>query len=158
LFVKSRATNSNPNAWVRFDGINIKSLAIYNGSLYGGSSTNGSIYRLDYGTNDNGQAISWSYKTPDFFFEQPFFDKDFKEILIEARKDGQTMYVDYAVDGGSNTVLPVTLTGSGSRMLKSLYSVNKKGKYFNLTLRGATLDKPVEFYTLGMIYKLQQTR
>lgn len=158
LFVKSRITNANPNAWMRFDGINIKSIAIYNGQLYGGSSTDGSIYLLDYGTNDNGAAISWLYKTPDLFFEQPFFEKDMKEVLVSAQKDNQTMYVDYAVDGGTNTILSVTLTGNGGRILKSLYGVNKKGKYFNFTARGATLDKPVEFHSLGLIYNLQQTR
>lgn len=157
IFMKALMTRPKPNAFSRFYGINIRSLLVFNGNLYGGSSTDGKIYRLDYGTNDNGAAISWAYETPNLYFEQPFFEKDFKEILIEAKKNNGTLSVGFSVNGGTFTTNTVNLTGSG-RLLTSIYSVAKKGKFARFRFSGNDLDKPAEINSLGIFYALTQTR
>lgn len=158
IYVKSKGTNKNPNAWNKFHQINVKSMAKYNGNLYGGSSNSGTLYRLDYGNNDDGAAINWHLTTPDIYFEEPFFEKSLKEINVEyTRTGGGTLYVDYSVDGGTYTALSVPLSGTG-RAVRSLYGVSKSGKWASIRMRGGDLDKRPEVHSLGIFYDLKQTR
>ena len=159
IYVKSKITTSYPNAWVLWTGIDLGAITRYNNLPYGGSSTNGNFYRLDYGTNDNGSIISWIYDTPEIIFEEPFFEKGLHEIMYEAQAvNGATLNIGYQINSGTFTTQSVTLP-VGTRKLGSLYNVQaQKMKYAKFRFSGSELDKPVAFHRMGTLYDIRKSR
>lgn len=160
-YVKSWITNKIPNAWNVLSGINVASLWKDGATtLYGGSSTSGTTFRLDYGTNDNGTAIDAFYDTP-YLLRQTeygsFLNKKMYEIWVDAEaEEGNILQLGTSFNSGSFTTQNVDLSGT-SRQLKILGN-NKVGKYVQLRLRNNQMDKGFGVNAVGLVYQPLTTR
>lgn len=72
------------DAWMLHD-FNIGPMATFNDVFYAGASTHSAIYRMDYGTNDNGAAIKWHWESKDENYGAPNNPKMLREINIDYR-------------------------------------------------------------------------
>lgn len=153
IYVKSKITNSNPNAWMKFSGVNIRSFTKSGSDIfYAGSSTSGIINRLDFGTNDNGLAIDAFYETSHSVLGNNFFNKKLVELLVDADKENNAnLTVGISVDSNSFVDRNIDLDGSGL-LLKSIYDIDMLGKIFSFRFRNAELDKGLSMNTFGVIF------
>ena len=55
--------NTITGAWCRFTGMDAATWSTFNGNLYFGSRTTGTVFRADTGFSDNGAAIPWNLQT-----------------------------------------------------------------------------------------------
>jgi len=145
-FIKSRITNSNPNAWVIFSGIPIFSMGDFSDTFHGGGD--GQIFTLDSGTNDNGTAIDAFYETPDLSMGNPFRQKKIGPYFIDVEKqNGATLTVGISREGGSFVDISEDINGVG-RLLRPQWgirnnSVDIKGKFYRFRFRNNELDKRI---------------
>lgn len=151
---KSLITNKNPDAWMPISGINIRSIVNASDSfLYAGSSSSGTFYRLDFGDNFNGTAISSVYETPDTWFDSLYKEKILNEYYLTAEKRaGSSFNLGLSIDGGSFTDTSVSLNGSGI-LNRPIFNVSGKGKYFRWRFSHSAYDEPFEIHNFAVTYK-----
>ena len=141
IYVKSLITNDNPNAWMPIEGINILSFARTPNILYGGSATDGSVYRMDYGSDFNGSPIPRVYDTPDFDAGDHYFSKNLYGYLIHTDRDsGLTLTLGTSIDFGNFTYKSISLDGSGS-IGKYILGVKNPFKFVRVRFYNNQLDK-----------------
>lgn len=166
-YVKSLITNPNPIAWQPYQGINIRSFCKDGtNTLYGGSSSTGAFYRLDYGTNDNGRAIDAFYETPRLVLKGALFgglegnwmEEQITELWMDAdAENGNTLNYGLSINDGTYFDNTINLTGT-NRVLKVLYNQSKYAKYFSLRARNNQLDKGLAVNNMAILYVPQPTR
>lgn len=162
-YVKSRITNPTPNAWMKFDNFFIKSYGEFEDNFYAGCSTAGAIFRLDFGTNDNGQAIDAFYETPELILGNNFVEKRLFEFLIDSQKAESTnLKLGLAIDGGSFSETEIDLDGTG-RSLQSFHNIRNTfgqvfGKFFKFRFRNNQLDRTLDFHNFGILYQIREFR
>ena len=120
---------------------------------------NGTIYRLDYGTNDNGSAINWVYDTPSLILDNNFFEKQqFAYLLDVDRASGLNITLGASVDDSDFSSGTYSLTGTG-RLLRTIYGVlgPKRGKSFRFRFSNNQLDKPFTLHGFSLIYLPTET-
>ena len=158
-YVKARITNPRPDAFVLFDGINIRSLAKDRANtLYAGAASTGTVYRLDYGTNDDGRAIISVYESPGLVFGETYKDKVIQQIYLEGQKEaGATLKFGLSVDGGAYTERAISIDGSGryTSVLEGLGPSNR-GKQIQFSIKNDQLDKGLTFENLTPIYRVEE--
>lgn len=166
-YVKAWITNPTPTAWNVLSGINIGSIwKDGNTTLYGGSSSTGSVYRLDYGMDDDGRSIDGFYETPDLTLKGAFagglegnwMEDQLQELWIDAdAENGNVLMLGTAVNGGSFNYDFINLSGS-SRILYILKNPNKFGKYFRFQFRNNQLDHSLDFDNFAILHVPLRTR
>lgn len=166
-YVKAWVTNPNPNAWMPQQGMNIRSFAKDGTtSLFGGSASTGSIFRLDYGTNDNGIAIDAFYDTPELVFKGAlsggydgnWMQEQLQEYWIDANaENGNTLRIGTSLDGGAFTEQTFDLSGT-TRYLNVNYRLAKYAKYFKWRFRNNDLDKGLGLNNFAIVYVPLATR
>lgn len=151
-YVKSRNTNSNPDAWMPVDGYPIDCYAKAGNVLYGGSASTGSVYRLDYGTNFDGVAINSIYDTPDLPLDNYFFDKYVYKYLIDGDKSiGGTMTIGSSVNEGTFTSSTFSISGVG-QYLRIVEGVTKPIKTLRLRLQNNEKDIGLGINNVNVLY------
>lgn len=151
IYVKSLITNENPNAWMPIEGINILSFARTPTTLYGGSASSGTVYRLDYGTNFDGRPIPFYYDAPDLVFGNNYFRKSRYGYLLDADRDsGLMLNVDSSIDFGVFTNRTVTLDGSG-RELNYIKGLTDSFNTLRVRLWHNQLDKRFSINNLTLL-------
>lgn len=166
-YIKSWITNPNPNAWNVMGGMNIGGIwKDSNNTLYGGSSSTGTVFRLDYGTNDNGTAIDAFYETPQMTLMGQMFGttggnwmkKQISELWVDANSEnGNTLRLGTSVDGGSFSDLAFDLSGTG-RTLKVNYTLNSYAKYFRWRFANSQLDHNLGLNSFAVVYQATKLR
>lgn len=152
IYVKSKITNENPNSWMPIEGINIRSLAQNNGILYAGSSSTGSVYRLDYGSDFDGSAIRFCYDTPDMPLKDYFASKNIQNYLLDADKDiSLSLSVGTSIDMGAFNFRTIPLTGS-TRSLTVIKGVTSPIKTLRIRLTHSILDNKFSVNNLTVNY------
>lgn len=157
IYVKAKSTNPKPDAFVLFDGINIRSFGKdRTNTLYGGSVSTGIVYRLDYGTNDNGNIITPVYETPGLAFGENYFNKTVSKVLLDGQKTtGGTLKFGISVDGSDFTERSISIDGSG-RYTNVIQGIDpKSGKVHRYRLKMNQLDKEMVFDNLTPIYSVE---
>lgn len=154
IYKKAKITHSSPDAWMLLQGLNIKSFVIGDSdSIYGGSSSTGTIYRIEYGTNFDGAAIPFYYETPDMFFGSNYFEKTLHEYVLDyERNSNATLSIGTSLNGGAFSNRMISIDGSG-RSLKSLYNIDKYGKFFRFNFQNNEIDKRIKIHGFGAIYE-----
>lgn len=154
LLLKSRTSNSNPDAWMPQEGINIRAIAKDNANtLYGGSSSTGIAYRLDYGTNYNGMPINSIYQTPEQFFSDLTTEKNLIEYYLTAdQQPGKTLGLNLYVNGTLKNSNSYSLDGTG-RTNRVIQNVIGKGKIFKWEFINNQLDKGMDVTNFGVNYQ-----
>lgn len=114
VFVKSKAPSF---AWNYYD-LQVGPIAKFNDIFYAGASTHSALYRLDYGTNDNGKPITWYWTSRDEIWGDPNHKKYLNEITTKFRKGtALNSELGYSSDSGltfSTSTLNMSGTGYGS--------------------------------------------
>lgn len=112
------------DSWTLYD-LQIGPMTTYNDNFYGAASTSAVIYRMDYGTNDDGRAITWYWESRDEQFGLPNNAKFLPEMNIDYRANSScNIRAGYVQDSNTtycvgNFPSPNALlaTGTGSRRL-----------------------------------------
>ena len=159
VWLKSLISNSNPNAYMKFTFANdyFKSAAKFNNNFYVGSGSTGTVYRMDYETNDNGYSINWFYETPEFDMGQTFKEKIHNHYLFDLEKQsGGTLDFGLAVNGSSVAVRSFSINGTG-RMLKLLnhqtsLAFPSNGFFFKYRFANSQSDMPMTFHKFHAVY------
>ena len=160
MYVKSKTSGPNPKAWTYFSFLNdyFKSIVKFNNNIYLGSGSTGTVYRWDYGTNDDGYIIDWNYDIADVDMDTIFKEKKQSEYLFDLeRTAGANLSFGVSVNGSSFAARSFSIDGTG-RMLKVLkhntssIAYPSTGFFFKYRLSGAELDKPVTFNKFGVVY------
>lgn len=166
-YVKSWITNRNPNAWMLMNGMNIRSfMADGNNSLYGGGASTSAVYRLDYGTNDNGSAIDGYYETPDLTlkgaltggYDGNWLEEQISELWGDVdSENGNIFRLGLSLNGGAYKEQTRDVSGTG-RNLFTLYNQSNFAKYFRLRFRNNQMDKGLGVNNIAVIYSPLLTR
>lgn len=156
LLIRGKKTFESP--WMLKDWP-ILSFTRYFDSLYGGSSVDGSIYKLDTGYSKAGAALNSYFETGDFVFGG--FTANLIELVIEAERTGPwNLIIGVSVDGGR------TFTDYTMDLTPSTYDTNYV-KRINLSytttrfrLRFGTngVDTPFQVHRCIAFYKLSPAR
>lgn len=169
------STNNKGNIAGHFTGITSYSFVERkNGDLLFGSS-DGRIYKMDFGTNDNGSAISFSCKKTGLYFGNPKVFKAPKEfeMLLEASAS-LTAYLDYSYGTQDSftgvQTEPIAIDVQNSYWDEALWDVSYwdaagqklhksrnmlgRGKVINVELRHNTLNAQIKFpyWIFSMIF------
>jgi len=153
IYVKSIITNDNPHAWMPLEGMNVRCFAKDGNILYAGSSSSGSVLRLDYGTNYDGTAIPYVYDTPDMTLGANYTSKSILNYFLDADKDtALTMNVGTSIDQGSFNTRTISLSGSG-RSLTTIKGVTNPCKTLRVKLSHNQLDKKFNIYDFSVLYQ-----
>ena len=157
--MRSKITNKNPDAWMPVSGINIRSFGKDGEStLYGGSSSSGTVYRLDFGDTFNGNAIISFYETPNVYFDSLYKEKSLYEYFVTADENpGSSFTLGISVDDGDFTDTSVSLNGSGL-LNRSISNVRAKGKYFRWRFSHNTYDDGFKLHNFAVRYQPTDAR
>ena len=111
VMVKSKGQS---NAWVPYD-LKIGAMTRFNDNFYAASSTGSAIFRLDYGTNDNGNAINWFVETRDENWGLPYNKKNLLETNTSFRRGtAANASLGFSDDSGATwTNSTINMNGSG---------------------------------------------
>ena len=111
VLVKSRLPL---NSWMPYD-LQIGPMVQFNDNFYAGASTHSAIYRLDYGTSDDGRAINWLWETRDEMWGLPNNKKYLLEMGADFKKGTATnAKLGFSKDYGTTyTDRTINMNGSG---------------------------------------------
>lgn len=158
IYVKSKTTNKNPDAWMPIEGMPVCAFAKDSSKLYGGSCSTGSVLRLDYGTNFNGSTITATYDTPDMVFRLNYFDKNiYKYLFNGSRTSGGIMTLGKSINGSNFSYSTFSITGSGdyTKVLEGVRGTQGT-RMLRLRLIGNQLDKDFSLDDISIIYEPTQ--
>lgn len=160
-FIKARNTSSIPVAWMPIEGINIRSLRSDGDTLYAGASSTGVFYRLDFGTNYNGNSIQGVYHTPSKFMGDLFSEKHlFEYYIVDDRATGKEMTLGVSIDNKDFVDQTIDFDGSGQvvKTIRKVRAPNVKGKLFKFKFDFNQLDTPLALRNFGVLYKRTKVR
>lgn len=135
-------TRAPLNSWVPHD-LKIGPMVKWSDRFYAAASTHSAIYRMDYGTSDNGAPIVWFWESRDEAWGLPNTRKDLLDITASFRYgNAANASLAWSRDSGvtystTNVSLPMNGSGYGSRRL----NVNGGN---SLTYRFRVLDSTVD--------------
>lgn len=157
IYVKSRYTNENPDAWMPIEGIPVDCFAKAGNILYGGSSTAGIVMRLDYGTNFNGAAIPSIYDTPDLPLGNYFYDKNILKYIVDGKKiSNGTLTIGSSANERTFVNTSFSIDGSG-RFLRNVEGVTQPVKTLRLRLQNLEKDIGLGIYNMNILYEPAKT-
>jgi len=157
VLILGKSTFESP--WHKKD-FKLLSFCRFGESFIGGSSEDGSIYRLEYGYSKNGSTIDSYYETADF--GQSGFIMKGKELMLSCERSGEyDLSVGYSTDGGlTYTDIEVDLTqesGQSDGMTKRL-NINFMAPSVRFRVRTNGIDRPFSVDELRLYYRLTTSR
>lgn len=160
IYVKTKKSNPNPNAWMPYQNINIRSFTKDGAdTLYGGAASTGVFYRLDYGTNDNGAATDALYDVPDLNLGDPFRASKLVEFELDIdRKPGGSLIIGASKDFGSYSTKTFSFDGTNGTANMPVIFDNIYGKVMSFRIQHNQLDVPMSVNNLGIYYQQRYTR
>jgi hypothetical protein len=157
IIILGKKTYNNP--WQLKDW-GILSFCRFHDYLYGTSSADGSIYKLDSGYSKDGAAMDSHFETGDFTFGG--FQADVQEALIEIERMGPyNLIFGVSADRGTTWTeynIDLTVTSGPPSYWKRLNIGTGKVDRVRFRVRTAGPDQPFEVHNLRVWYKLAQMR
>lgn len=153
IYVKSKISNATPDAWMPIEGPPVDCFAKAGNIFYAGSASTNSIYRLDFGTNFDGQPINSIYDTPDLPLASFFFDKLIAKYLIDgAKSTGGTMTIGSSLNGADFINSTYSITGTG-RYNQIIEGVTRPVRTLRLRLQNKETDIGLGIYNVDILYE-----
>lgn len=156
IIIRGKKTFNSP--WMLKDWA-MASFTRFQDSLYGCSSLNGSIYRLDTGYSKAGAAMDSYFETGDFVFGG--FTANFLELDVEVERIGSwSLSVGWSVDGGNTwteSLVPLTISAFDSNYIKRV-NMNVTTTRIRFRFRTSGIDTPFEVHRCIVFYKLETAR
>jgi hypothetical protein len=168
-------------AWTVFD-LRLNALCVFpgegdTGELYGGSPTNGAVWRLDDGASDNGADIAFSYSTKHFDMRMPQNAKIFRRLFFNVNTplDQGAFRAEVSVDSGrvrqsigdprfkgfnrwGNFVYGQAPYGGGLLQTAAApLNTGMAGRYINLTISNSG-QNPLTVFSIGIQHKPKPLR
>ncbi len=118
LYCDANIGDKTSHPWSIFD-YGFRTICKYQPSntpfMYGGTNLDGKVMKLDTGTNDNGVAISCSYKTKYFDCGIAEYNKRFEDLFIWTAASGDWNItlgyeIDFQSDSGGNSTTNLSLS------------------------------------------------
>jgi hypothetical protein len=154
MLIRGRKTFNSP--WQLKRDWRMLALFIFNDALYGGSSTDSKIYKLDTGYSANGSALDSFFETGDMVGDEPDFEKNILQIIIDYELMGSN--ADYNLSAGVSIDRGVTwlertanLLGTG-RTTKAL-NLFRQEHQFRFRFRTNGIDQPFIAHGLDALYR-----
>lgn len=156
ILIRGKKTFQSP--WMLKDWPILSFTRFYD-SLYGGSSTDGSIYRLDTGYSKAGSAMDSYFETGDFVFGG--FTANFLELNIEIERMGSwTLAIGWSVDNGNTwqeSTADLTLKTFDNNYIKRI-NMNVTATRIRFRFRTNDVDTPFQVHRCIVRYKLEVER
>lgn len=155
VIVKSKYPS---NSFSIYD-LQIGPIVKFNNIYYAGASTHSAVYRIDYGSNDNGASINWYLTTRDEVFEDAWGDKLLYEISTDYRGGtAKNVNVGYSIDNGASfTNKTVDMSDSG-RNTDRRYFTSPRSQEFRFRVGSGTINENSTILGItGWVFP-QQTR
>lgn len=153
--------NRNYGSWSKFDNHNFKQLLIHSGNLLGVHKTNGYVYTLDTGTNDDGSIIN-AYQTTPYIFgskNHENHEKFWRYIYINAYNKCNGYVNIYYRDIESDTWSSTTITTTNSEKMEIFkVPINLHSKGIQIKFDVNQLDKLFKINEFEIIYNLRSIR
>jgi hypothetical protein len=142
------------------------------GYMYVGDTVSGYIYRIDYGTNDDGSAINSYFETKAYDYGIVDIKKIFNSVYISSYPAGNwnltlTQYVDFDTTGTDfnvsqyisgaiwdTSIWDVDVWGGGGLIRSRVDIGNSSGYYVSYKCSINTTDKWFEIRGLGFKYQI----
>ena len=158
ILIRGKKTFNSP--WQLKDW-NILSFTRYLDNLYGTSSVDGSIFRLDTGFSKDGGPLNSIFETGDFSFKG--FQINVLEIMLETQRLGPySLFVGTSTDQGNTWVdhpIDLTLpTGGALNIWKRINQLNLTTDKIRLRFFTNDIDQPWQVHTCVVYYKLSSQR
>ena len=159
LSVSTAGTNNNQTVWVRsklnssvwmkYEGLNIRDMAIFQDNLYAVDSSTNRIVQLDTGDNDFGAGIDAYWETKDETWGKPMFLKNLTEIGVDLNATGNfNLNVDHSTSSGvAFTTNTVSMAGQG-RLVKRVVLSESNGRQYRFRFRN--IEAGQDFNILGL--------
>lgn len=162
--------NTQTGAWCKFTGQNALCWSLFNGDLYFGSATGGTVKKADIGVSDDGANINWKVKPAFNYFGSRGVQKLFNMCRPHFRSNGAVaIAIDLNVDFAdiNPTSVPTTPTLNAATWdvsnwdeanwadeayIADWITVHGIGDCATPTIRGATNNLSVSFAAYDMIY------
>jgi len=124
--------------------------------------TDGFIYQLESGDDNNGGSVSFAFQTK-FFDPAPGFNKHFQAIVLDADTDGLSITPSVQFNNGedSETLSQVSLAGRQSKVLGLFSARARKARNISIVING-TLSRSmqsdnatpsVRVFKVGLMYE-----
>lgn len=141
-------TKGSKPAWVPYQ-MRIGPMAIFNDYFYAAASTHSMIYRMDYGTNDNGVPIKPSWESRDEIFGSQTISKLLQEIVLDYEKgSAASTKIGFSRDYGSSfTEKTLDMSGTG-RTTKRFFVNGGNNTAHRFRIKNTNIDQPFKFYGL----------
>lgn len=137
---------------------------------FGNSKSNGKLYQMDFGSNDDGAPIYARLVTRPYFGGNPLFFKLFKKGEFQVQGNGNnynaTVCAIYDLTGTEEECIPLSLFAGGclwddpsslwdtatwtdEAVLSLDYFMHRKAKYLQLVIKQTEADAPLELFAWG---------
>jgi hypothetical protein len=154
MLIRGRKTFNSP--WQLKRDWHMLALFIFNDALYGGSSTDSKIYKLDSGYSANGGALDSFFESGDMAGDEPDFMKNILQMIVDYEQMGANaaynLSVGISIDRGlTYTERTISLQGIG-RATKAL-NLSKQEHQFRFRFRTNGIDQPYIVHGLDALYR-----
>lgn len=154
VLVRGKATFGSPFHKKDFA---ILSFARFQDYFIAGSSTDGSIYRMEYGYSKNGAAMDSYFETADFSDEFSLLKK-VSEIVVNLDRSGPySLSLGYSTDGGitwtDKTIDLTRATSSTNLSFTKRLNVSFMQSKFRLRVRINAADQPFSVDSIDVFYR-----
>lgn len=140
VFVRSRLPL---DSWTLYDW-RVGPMVEFNDRFYASHASLSNIYRMNFGTNDNGDAISWFWESRDEIYDLPNTRKYLMELGLEFRKGTETaLTAGYSRDGGTTYTTKSTSASGFGRGTARLFMSGSNSLDYRFRVSGSTLDGTV---------------
>lgn len=159
MLIRGRKTFNSP--WQLKRGWSMLALFIFNDSLYGGSSVDSNIYKLDTGYSANGAALDSYFEGGDLIGDDPDFQKSLAQVIVDYELMGENADYDLSVGvstdrGTTFTEKSINLEGTG-RQTKAL-NMGARARQFRPRFRTNGVDQPWIAHGIDMLYQTTKFR
>lgn len=163
--------NTITGAWCRFTGMDAATWSTFNGNLYFGSRTAGTVFRADTGFSDNGAAIPWNLQTAytypggrgllkRFTMVRPIFASNgipAPQVGIGVDFDPVVPVADI-VSNGSGYLWDVatwdaSLWGADTQLFRDWVTVNGTGYSVSLRMTGSSSTVGFRFTSFDILFE-----
>lgn len=180
-YLRASSPDQLTGAWSILNNPAVNCFGTYDGDLYGGSAiANGYVYKLNTGTNQNGEAIDSYFKTVwiSGHAEHKENTKVWRHLYLWVETSGSwnlnvTYWTDFDQSAGTTTTIDLSSGGSvwgtaiwdtdtwgggSNRKLVRIDLVNAVGKVIQFKFGTNTTDQYWKIFSLQLDYNLRRVR
>lgn len=112
------------------------------------------LYLAETGTDDEGVAISWAFKTGLFSLGTPDIRKVFRKAIPEYRSNDGDFTINLYVENKSDPYYTIIKDNVvGDRLVDDIFGMNVQGRYIQFEILGSKINSVMAFYAMSLKYR-----